>query len=262
MKLFYREVGHSGPVVLILHGLFGMSDNWLSFARRLEKDYHLFLPDLRNHGRSPHSAEMNYTVMAEDVSGFIRETIGRACSVVGHSMGGKVAMRLAMEEPELIQTLVSVDIAPKRYRTSLFHDFLKVMMGMDLTTLNSRAQADGILREKLNLPVATRQFLLKNIYRNAQNRFRWRVNLNALYNNLETLLDEPVLKGVFSKPALFARGSESPYIGDEDLPRIRTLFPDAEIRDIAGAGHWVHASSPDALEAALREFWQKAKCEE
>lgn len=260
MTLFYREVGSSGPAVLILHGLFGMSDNWLSFARRLENDYHLFLLDLRNHGRSPHSAEMNYGVMAGDVSAFIRETIGTACSVVGHSMGGKVAMQLALEQPQLINTLVSVDIAPKRYRTSQFHDFLTVMMGMDLTTLNSRGQADDILKEKLNLPLATRQFLLKNIYRNDQNRFQWRANLSALFTNLETLLDEPGTAGVFDKPALFARGSASPYIKDDDIPRIRALFPRAEIRDIPGANHWVHASAPAALEAALRDFWQKAKC--
>ncbi len=262
MNLFYREVGDSGPVILILHGLFGMSDNWLSFARRLEKDYRLFLLDLRNHGRSPHSAEMNYDVMAEDVSTFIRETVGTACSLVGHSMGGKVAMCLAVKQPELIRSLVSVDIAPRQYRTSQFHDFLKVMMGMNLADLDSRSRADAILKEKLNLPVATRQFLLKNIYRNDHNRFRWRPNLNALYLNLEALLAEPPLKGVFPRPALFARGSESPYITDEDLPLIRKYFPRAEIRDIPGANHWVHASSPAALETTLREFWRKTECDD
>lgn len=260
MKLFYREVGTGGPAIVILHGLFGMSDNWMSFARRLEKDFHLYLLDLRNHGRSPHSAEMNYDVMAGDVADFIRGTIGSSCSVVGHSMGGKVAMKLAMEQGGLIQSLVSVDIAPKKYYTTQFRDFLRVMMGMDLSRLTGRGQADRILEEALGLPPATRQFLLKNIYRDEHNRFQWRANLMALYDNLELLLDGLRGGGQYDGPVLFTRGTESPYIKEEDLPLMRSFFPSAHIVDIPGANHWVHASAPAALEKALREFWNNVNC--
>ncbi|RMH61742.1 MAG: alpha/beta fold hydrolase [Calditrichaeota bacterium] len=260
MQLFYRETGSGGPAVLILHGLFGMSDNWMTFAKRLATDYHVYLPDLRNHGRSPHSEEMNYNVMAGDVARFIRDTIGRACSVVGHSMGGKVAMKLALEEAELIDSMVSVDIAPKRYHTSQFARFIDVMRAIPTETLNNRGEAERILQEQLMLPAATRQFLLKNLYRDENNQFKWRVNLTALHNHLDALLGGIDSDTRFEKPALFARGSLSLYITEKDTPLIHRLFPNTVIETVPGANHWVHATAPDALEKILRSFWTRHSC--
>lgn len=257
MKLFFREVGQGTPVV-ILHGLFGMSDNWMTFAKRLSSDYHLFLLDLRNHGRSPHAAEMSYGAMAADVYNFVRETIKVPCNIFGHSMGGKVAMTLALREPEWVRSLVSVDIAPKRYFSPKFQEFLQVMMHIDLNKLTSRKEADGLLEDALHLHPATRQFLLKNLYRTADNRFGWRLNLPVLYDNLYDLLGGIDQDGQYEKAALFARGSESDYIADADREIIHKWFPRAGIVDIESANHWVHSSAPEALEMALRDFWRSA----
>ena len=257
MKLFFREVGQGTPVV-ILHGLFGMSDNWMTFAKRLSSDYHLFLLDLRNHGRSPHAAEMSYGAMAADVYTFVRETVKVPCNILGHSMGGKVAMTLAIKQPEWVRSLVSVDIAPKRYFSSRFQEFLQVMMHIDLNKVTFRKDADSILEDALHLHPATRQFLLKNLYRSADNRFAWRPNLPALYDNLYSLLGGIEQDGKYEKNALFARGSQSDYISYDDRELIRRWFPRAEIVDIKGANHWVHSSAPQALEIALRDFWRSA----
>lgn len=256
MKLFYRETGRGRPVV-ILHGLFGMSDNWMTFAKRLAPDFHLYIPDLRNHGRSPHDSIMTYTAMAADVDAFIRDVVGGPCDVVGHSMGGKVAMTLALNAPERVRSLVSVDIVPKRYVSSQFKDFLRVMMQMDVAQFTTRRQADSLLEERLHIPMAVRQFLLKNLYRTEDNHFAWRPNLNALAENLDHLLDGISGTAMFEKPAMFARGTESSYISSADLPLVRENFPQAVIVDIPGANHWVHSSAPDPLENALRRFWQQ-----
>jgi len=254
MDLFYRELGQGRPLI-ILHGLFGMSDNWMTFAKRLATNQHIFLVDLRNHGRSGHNATMSYPAMAIDVENFIKDKIQCECDVLGHSMGGKVAMTLALKNPKLVRSLVSVDIAPKRYYSSQFKDFLQVMMQMDLSSLSGRKEADSILQAKLQLHPATRQFLLKNIYRTENNVFAWRPNLAALFDNLDHLLGGIETPGRFEKPVLFAKGSESDYIVSEDFSLIRDYFPQAVIADIDGANHWVHSSAPAELESALRQFW-------
>jgi len=255
MKLFYRETGQGRPVV-ILHGLFGMSDNWMTFSKRLASDYHVYLPDLRNHGRSPHDHIMTYAAMAADVNVFIRDVVGSACDVVGHSMGGKVAMTLALTAPDRVRSLVSVDIAPKRYHSSQFNDFIRVMMQMDLAQLKERRQADHILEKQLHIPLAVRQFLLKNLYRTDDNRFAWRPNLSALAENLNHLLGGISSSARYENPAMFARGTESTYISVNDLGIIQKHFPQATIVDVPGANHWVHSSAPGPLERALRRFWQ------
>ncbi len=252
MKLSYRKLGQ-GPPLVILHGLFGMSDNWLTIARRIAKKHTVYIPDQRNHGRSPHSPEFNYSVLAEDTSEFIQTHIKAPVHIIGHSMGGKTGMLLALTQPELLGKLFVVDIAPKSYHRPLFKTFLQQLLTIDLTGLQSRKEADERLSEKIKTP-AIRQFLLKNLYRGDDLRFQWRINLNSLYQNIDSILSGSDFSGRYENEVLFVRGGMSDYIKETDMELIRRYFPKAHLHTIPEATHWVHADAPDALCSVLRDF--------
>lgn len=253
MKLFFRQTGEIGQPLVILHGVFGSADNWLSVAKALGERYLVVTVDQRNHGRSPHSDDFDYEVMAADLKELLDGEGLENPVVIGHSMGGKTAMQFAMNYPAAWSKLVVVDIAPKFY--PIHHDqILAGLNAINLTTLQNRQQAEEILA-RYEDNVGTRQFLLKNLYRDAATgHFGWRLNLDVLTRDIHLVGSELTGLRITTKPALFLRGSESSYVMPEDERDIRRIFPNAQLETIAGAGHWVQADQPEKFVAAVTRF--------
>ncbi|GAA4457537.1 alpha/beta fold hydrolase [Nibrella saemangeumensis] len=253
MKLYYRTVGETGIPILILHGLFGSSDNWLTISKTIaDQGYRVILPDQRNHGRSPRSSDFDYQNMAADLKELVDDLELGQPILMGHSMGGKTVMQYAINYPDTFSHLVVVDIAPKFYPVH-HSDILRGLNAVDLTTLKSRNEADAIL-SRHEPSVGVRQFLLKNLYRNEQGQFDWRINLPIIEREIHGIGEELTNPRIVTEPALFIRGSESSYVLDEDIPTIRRIFPNAQVATIAGAGHWVQAEKPDDFVQALIKF--------
>ena len=253
MKLFYRQFG-SGEPVIILHGVFGMSDNWVTFGRRLGEHFSVFIPDQRNHGHSPHSTSHNYYALVDDILEFMGEHGLREATIVGHSMGGKVAVGVALEASRRVRKLILVDVSPKGYPLRKEHlDILRAMRSVDLSRLFSRHEVETELNKYL-LSERIRYFALKNLHRDHAGGFSWRVNLDALEENLEGISGALPMKGVYEGPVLVIRGGDSDYIADTDKPLFSSYFPDYRMVTIPGASHWVHADRPDALYAELTSF--------
>lgn len=265
MKLHYRELGSEGPALVILHGLYGSSDNWVSIARLIQNDFRIFIVDQRNHGLSPHSHEMNYESMANDLLELFNDNKLKKAHVIGHSMGGKTAMRFALENPERIDKLVILDIAPKSYASfsnyaQITNDHAHIINSL-LTVDCDKAKSRGDLDKQLinQLPNKTlRQFLLKNITRTKDGKYQWLINLNTLKDSLETLMDgfseiAPEENNT-SLPTVFIIGDKSGYVMEEDTLIIRKYFKEAEIVTIPNAGHWLHAEQPELLIKTLKYF--------
>jgi esterase len=242
-----------GPPVVILHGLFGAGTNWTMVARRLGERFRVVTVDLRNHGASPWAMPMDYPAMAEDVAAFIAAQGLGSAAVIGHSMGGKVAMVLALTAPELVTRLVVVDIAPVARPTSHLA-FVEAMLGVDLKGLNRRSVADAALRPALPND-AERQFLLQNLVA-GQEGFHWRLNLPAIRDAMPQLSGFPPFDAAaaYRGPTLVIRGGNSNYVRDRDLPAFARLFPAFELVTIAGATHWVHAERTEEFLAAVTPF--------
>ncbi|MEQ8925211.1 MAG: alpha/beta fold hydrolase [Fulvivirga sp.] len=250
MELFYREMGEGQPLI-ILQGLFGSSDNWLSIAKILAEDYHVYSVDQRNHGQSPHSDVFDYPTMADDLSDFIDQHSIKNPIILGHSMGGKVAMQYAVNYPNEWQKLIVVDIAPKSY--PVHHDgILEGLNNLNLNELGSRGDADTQLSEYVP-ELGVRQFLLKNLNRDS-NGFSWKINLPVLTKNIEII--GAGLNGSLadSKPVLFINGEKSGYIKESDFALIDETFPGSKLVTIKGAGHWVHAEKPEEFIETLNAF--------
>jgi esterase len=247
MTLHYQELGQGEPII-ILHGLFGSSDNWLTFSRLLAANYKVYLIDQRNHGRSPWSDEFNYEVMSADLMEFIETHHIEQPIIIGHSMGGKTAMRFAARYPEAFRKLMVVDIAPKYYRPH-HQEILAGLHALDLASLQSRQQADEQLTQYVP-ELGVRQFLLKNLYRNEQQIFAWRINLPVIEHEIENVGEALVYTKPVHQPTLFLRGGQSHYVKDEDINLIRQIFPQATLETIPEAGHWVQAEKP-------KEFLEK-----
>ncbi|PPK87340.1 pimeloyl-ACP methyl ester carboxylesterase [Neolewinella xylanilytica] len=252
MQLNYKTYGEGFPLV-ILHGLFGNLDNWQTIARQWAEDYRVILVDLRNHGRSPHADEMTYPLMAEDLAAFLEEQGVDRCHLLGHSMGGKVAMQAALSYPTLVEKLVVVDMAPRPYGRG-HDDVFAALKALNPSDIEDRRHADELMAPHM-ADEGVRMFLLKNLARDSKTGFRWRMNLEVLDRDYENLIG-PVgtLGQEFSRPALFVRGGNSGYVKDDDLDGIKYLFPAAELVTVEGAGHWVHAEQPERLFALVREF--------
>lgn len=250
MELNFKSFGQGEPVI-ILHGLFGNLDNWQTFAKQLAAHFMVYIVDLRNHGRSPHVDAMNYRAMAEDLREFMESQWIYQAHVIGHSMGGKAAMQLAFDYPDMVSRLVVVDIAPKAYRGG--HEAIfDAMLSLHPEKLESRAEAEEQLAKSIADP-AIRLFLLKNLTRHKSGGYEWKMNLEVLHRDYSEILST-VAGAVFDGPSLFIRGEHSDYILEEDWPAVEQLFPNAELLTIAGAGHWVHAEAPEALLGTLNRF--------
>lgn len=240
MKLFFREYGNGQPIV-ILHGLFGSSDNWLTQAKYLSEDYKIYTVDLRNHGQSPHDPEFNYKAMTEDLHEFFQDHQLSDVTLVGHSMGGKAAMNFSLAHPEMIERLVVVDIAPRYY--DLEHYVIADgLVAIPIDTLSSRNEADDVLSKYVSDP-GTRQFLLKNLQRKSEGGFSWKINLPVIREQLSNVGEDLLFEGVFNKPVLFIRGAHSSYVLDSDWARIRQIYPAAKLETLE-TGHWVQAEKP------------------
>ncbi len=253
MQLNYKVYGEGRPMI-ILHGLFGSSDNWMSIAKKIaERGYQVFLPDQRNHGDSPWSEEWNYEVMSEDLHELIKHQQIEHPVLIGHSMGGKVAMFFAGKYPDqALSKLVIVDIAPKAY--PIHHDqILDALLSLDLSQINARREADQALAKYLDEP-GVRQFLLKNLDRDEENRFRWKVNLPVIHEKID-MVGEPFPENLkYEGPTLFIKGARSAYIQEGDEALIQTYFPQARLQTVSEAGHWVHAEQPQAFLELLMDF--------
>ncbi len=267
MKLFFRKYGEAAPPLIIMHGLYGSSDNWISIAKDLADSFEVYVVDQRNHGQSPHSPRHDYPSMREDLLELMDEQGINKAVLIGHSMGGKTVMSFAEAWPERVQALISVDIAPKSYRnlalasrTAANHsNMIDAMMKVDLSKIESREDADLALATYIGSE-RIRGFLLKNLRRNNKGNFSWRINLKAITDNLEAIfegMDREAIAargGITGFPALFISGGDSEYIRAMDYQTIRDIFPTAEFVTVQGAGHWVHAEQPALLVKTIRYF--------
>ena len=257
MKLHFRTLGEGQPFV-IMHGLFGTSDNWQTLGRRFSETHKVYLVDMRNHGRTDHSHEFDYQLMADDIKEFVTTENLQNPIIMGHSMGGKAAMNFALQNPDLLERLIVVDIAPKAY--PVHHDqIIEGLKSVDLANLKSRNDADEQLKPYIP-EQDVRMFLMKNLYRKEDNTFAWRVNLKAVDENIEKMGAAITSGSPFTKPTLFVRGGKSRYIKPEDeFDTICHLFPNVEIETIEEAGHWVHAEAPDRFYDIVMNFLNLVK---
>jgi pimeloyl-ACP methyl ester carboxylesterase len=255
MPELHFSTSGSGKPLVILHGLFGSGKNWQSHARQFADQSEVFMVDLRNHGQSFHADEMNYPVMADDVAQLLHRLGLSNCDILGHSMGGKVAMMLALQDPDLVARLIVADIAPVAY----FHqydDLINPILALPLETLESRAQADQLLRQ--NIPEdQLRAFLLQNLVREATG-WRWRVNWEVIQRDMEWLtgFGELSQDWFIKLPALFLRGEKSDYIGEAEIEVIQQRFQNYRIETIEAAGHWLHAEKPEFFNRLVVDFLQ------
>lgn len=254
MKLVYKTYGTGDPVI-ILHGLFGMGDNWRSIARMMEDQHQCIVADLRNHGRSPHDPVMNLAVMTDDLLELLEDLQLKRASFIGHSMGGKVAMQFALLYPDLVDKLVVVDIAPKHYPPHHAR-VIEAILAADPSHLRERSEVEERLASHLGQDQSTIQFLMKNLSRTPEGHLEWKSNMPVIIDAYQNLMEEVTPLAPFTGPVLFVRGEKSKYILDEDLPLIHDLFPEAKLITIPGAGHWVHADAPQAFTAAVMDFLQ------
>ncbi len=252
LALNYTEYG-VGPPIVILHGLFGSARNWHTIAKQLESTHRVYALDLRNHGNSPWHDSITYRDLADDVRGFIEQHNLEQAVVIGHSMGGKTAMLLALQYQELVGTLVVVDIAPVPYQHS-FIQYVQAMQGLNLSGLSRRDDADEALSDDVPEPGA-RAFLLQNlVFRDR--RFDWRINLPVLAAHIGELADFPAIAPAcsYDGQALFLYGERSPYRQAAHDQEVYRLFPNAEIVAIPGARHWLQVDQPERLTAEIHRF--------
>jgi len=263
MKLYHRRLGQGKPIV-IAHGLYGSSDNWMSIATALSNQFEVILVDLRNHGQSPHSPAHSYPDLAADLLELIEDLGIAAPILIGHSMGGKAAMQLTLDHPAKIAKLVVVDIAPTSYITTNspqlqeHRKIISALQELPLKSIDTRVEAEQLLSKSIK-PLAVVRFLLKNLARDEQDNFYWRLNLDALGHNLTNLMGGISLStekdNTVDTPTLFIKGEHSPYINVErDKEIISSLFRHHKIVTIPNAGHWVHAEQSALFLEKLKKF--------
>ncbi|MEN9971890.1 MAG: hypothetical protein RIS20_237 [Bacteroidota bacterium] len=250
MELYFREMGEGKPLV-ILHGLFGFSDNWQTQAKKFAEYYRVILVDLRNHGHSPWSSNFSYALMVEDLAQLFQKLDLQQVILLGHSMGGKVAMHFAQKHPNYLDKLIVVDMGVKSYPSHHEH-ILKAFNTIDLSSLSARSEAESILKQFIDSE-GVRQFLLKNLYWKEKGKLSWRVNFPVLEAAMPEILsalpeDEVLIT------TLFIRGAMSNYILEEDIPVLEFYFPDSTLVSIENAGHWVHAEAPEAFVDSVLGF--------
>ena len=255
MQILHSRIVGSGKPLLILHGYFGMGDNWKSHANQLVEDgFEVHLIDQRNHGRSFHADAFDYELLVGDLYNYIQHHNLKKVDLLGHSMGGKTAMLFATEYPELVDKLVVADISPRNYPPH-HHDILAALNSVDFSVQNSRNLVDKKLAELIP-EVGVRQFLLKNVFRKTKDELAFRFNLQSLTeNNKEVGVALPSFT-IFEGETLFLQGGNSGYISMDDEPLIKAHFPNSEIKTIANAGHWLHAENPKDFYKELISFFK------
>ena len=255
MKLFFRKSGEGKPLI-ILHGLFGMSDNWMTISRQLsESGNTVYATDARNHGRSGRSDEFNYAVMSADILELMDDENIESATVIGHSLGGKTAMWLACEHPSRVAGLVVADMATRNYPPH-HQQIIAAIESMDFNEVKTRREAESKLREMLS-DEGYVQFLLKNIYWDENENLNWRFYFDGIKKNISEVGIALPENYHYSGKTLFLRGAKSGYINDADIIEIRKHFPSAKVETIPGAGHWIHAENPSGFMASLKKFLEK-----
>ena len=253
MRLHFKESGQ-GRAVILLHGLFVSADNWHHIGMRLAESFQVFAVDQRNHGQSPHSDEMDYPLMAADVNKFMATRGIESARVIGHSMGGKTAMQLALQFPDRVEKLIVADMAPRQYAPA-HEKIFAAQLALDLKSFSTRQEIEDALAPEIpNLVL--RRFLLKNLGRNAAGEFFWKINLRGIAASYLKLGEPIAAAAPFAKPTLFIRGGKSNYMKPEDEALIRELFPQSQIQTIAAASHWVHADQPEEFLRLVLNFLQ------
>jgi pimeloyl-ACP methyl ester carboxylesterase len=263
MKLFCRKYGN-GPPLVILHGLYGSSDNWVTIAKKLGNSFTVYLPDQRNHGQSPHSQIHDYDSMRDDLFELAGDLNLKKFFLAGHSMGGKTAISFALKWPEMLNGLLIADISPftnETGRQSIYvqhFTILNAILSFDLDKISTRREAGNVLLEKIP-SVKVRELILKNLQRTADNNFAWKLNAQSILKNLEKIMEGVERQTDFSQqiigfPVIFLKGGDSDYIPAVDFRDIRNVFPAAEIIEIPGAGHWIHVDKPDEVVKNLKNL--------
>jgi esterase len=251
MKLYHQSQGTGRPLI-ILHGLFGSSDNWRGVAKQLATHAQVIRVDLRNHGQSPHSDEMSYDLMADDVAELMADLKLEQVDVIGHSIGGKVAMALAARYPEKLRRLLVVDMAPKWY-PDRHSDIFEALLALDLSQFTKRSEVDVALATTI-ADKGIRQFLLMNLAL-SDGKLQWRINLQGLSEHYSELLQAVCEGQVIEQPTLFLRGDLSNYIEQDDEVTIKQTFPNSDITIVEQAGHWIHAERPDLFLSHVNQFF-------
>lgn len=254
ITLHYKEYGSGNNYLLILHGFLGSLDNWHSLAAEWGRQgLHVFAIDQRNHGRSPHTDTHTIDDMVQDLAGFMKQhTIGRA-NVLGHSMGGKVAMQFALTYPGSVNRLIVADMAPRAYRPGAHDDVFRAINHVDLSTALLRKDVDEAMSRYLG-DHGTRQFVMKSLDRVEEGRYRWKFNLPVLQRDYGHIIGEVDSGRPFEGPTLFIRGAQSLYVQEKDRDLIGRLFTDYRIETIEGAGHWLHAEKPAVFSEKVMDF--------
>ncbi len=250
MKLNYKTLGQ-GPALVILHGLFGSLDNWMTLAREFSAHFSVFVVDQRNHGRSPHADAWNYEEMAEDLHEFLLDQGLHQASLLGHSMGGKTVMQFADMYPSMVEKLVVADMAPRAYPPH-HGSVLSAMNAVPLADIDTRQQADSIMSQYLP-DAETRQLLLKALTRE-EDKYRWRFNLELLTEKYDEVIAPVIFQAPLEMPALFIYGGKSDYVTEADRKFIEIWFHQASFAEISDAGHWLHAERPEIFFNEVNSF--------
>jgi esterase len=264
MKLFCRKYG-SGPPLIILHGLYGASDNWVTITKSISNRFTVYMPDQRNHGQSPHSVIHDYDSMSSDLHELIKDLNLDKFFLAGHSMGGKTAMRFAICWPEMIMGLLIADISPfaddneKQFAYDQHHKILKAILDTDLSETRSRSDVDIQLAVSIDSP-KVRELIMKNLQRTDDKRFKWKINASSLMHNLDKIVEGLPLSGIEQEqitgfPVIFLKGENSDYLNTENFRKILKLFPAAELKVVRNAGHWLQTDNPEAVIEALSDLF-------
>ena len=259
MKLYFREYGQGQPLV-ILHGLLGMSDHWIPLAKQFAEHFHVVVPDLRNHGQSPHAEDFSYKYMLSDIVELLSDLQIKSCNILGHSMGGKLAMSLALSYTEMVDRLIVADISPVEYPIDKDNEMVQAMNRMNLSAVHNREE----LRQMIQLAtkdIMLQGLILKNISAHGTSEFSWKPDLESITKNLQEIYGfhshglqiRASEKAGFNKETLFIKGGNSRYISENHYPEIAALFPQSKIVTIENAGHWLHAEKPaEFYESCIR----------
>lgn len=251
MRLNFYVQGEGFPLIL-LHGMLGSADNWRAMGKRLAAHWRVYAVDLRNHGASPHGEEMSYAAMAEDLGEFMAGENIEHSHLLGHSMGGKVALRFSADQPRAVAKLVIIDIAPHAYPPKE-RPLLAALKALDLNRCASYGEAEQALAAAIP-DRAVRQFLVKNLTRGADGSLRWRIGLDEITAGYDRLIQSIELSQRIATPTCFIRAGKSRFIADADIPAIERQFTNLRIVNIAGASHWVHSDAPEEFYRAVTGF--------
>jgi pimeloyl-ACP methyl ester carboxylesterase len=252
--ILHSKILGSGKPLIILHGYFGMGDNWKSLANEFSNHFEVHILDQRNHGRSFHTTDFSYELMVEDLANYIQYHQLKNIQIIGHSMGGKTAMLFATTYPELVSKLIVADISPRFYSPH-HHFILDALNAVDFTIQKTRREVETVLKQYID-EEGIRQFLLKNVYWKEKGQLAFRFNLESLTENNNEVGEALPSFAQFDKDTLFLRGENSGYIGESDHALIDAHFSNNNIITIKNAGHWLHAENPIDFYKEVMDFLQ------